>query len=1409
MLIIRQIFNYNLPKAPCIIWITYILINLNSYAQTGIYINNNDIYTQKTAVTITVKIMNVDSLLLSHDASFPDARWKPASESIKWELLPGDGKKEVFFRYKDKDGNASPLIVDKIILDTTPPKNGEVILNEGNNYINFPENVIIESKIQGADWILVSEHADFRQARWEAFYPKIKYSFIPGDGERKLFIKFKDHAGNESEVYEDKVILDTKVPFDQKIEIVHGSIITDSITGEKYLNEHNTVVDLKLHVQEGKYMKIANKGAFFGKKWRLYDKKLYDWEIGNYKDGRYKVGVIYRDIAKNVSQIAYDEIIVDTAPPFGGKILINEGDIYTLKEEVTLKIMASDARYMMLSDEPAFKGRNWERFAKSKKWKFSPNDGVKKIYVKFKDIAENESLVSTDDITMDATPPLGASITLNEGEEATLVAYTNAVVKAEQATFMQISPWPDFKGAIWKNYHNNPVFVTLDKEPGVKMVYARFMDDAGNISPPISDEILLEVKPVSAKIEIDDNSVYTNKIDRKVKLKIFAKEASQMMVSNNPDFSGASWETYQTNKEWILNERDGNKQVYAKFKSATETISETVKDEIILDTSRPIPLNIELNNGIPNTFNKKIVMRVEAKGATLMQISEDSTFTDIIWRGYTNRSFNYVFTNVSGVQKVFARFQDQAGNISDIISSKVKIEINPIFVAIFIDNNAEFCTNPQRKVALYISARSAAEMMVSNDKNFGGAKWMSYQSKIDWTLSEGEGIKKVYAKFRSKTGIESPIEADEIILDVQPPVNTSITINGGIERTTKATVAVNVRANDAVSMQISKYPDFKRTRWLPYSTQPFQFFIGNEGGIYTIYARFKDLSGNISNTISADIIKEIQPHNGDIAINNDEAFTTKRNRDVEIELVTIRSSEMMLSESADFKGAEWQKIKKSLHWQLSDKDGNKTIYAKFKSSTGNESTPIVDRIVLDRTPPQNCTVTLSSTAWLQYFNPNHIQVKASAIDAFQVQLSEYDNFTGRPWQPYTDKPFPFRLSNTKGETTIYTRFRDFYGNISDTLVNTITVDELSPENNTFVINEAATHTNNANVSIASYSIDATEMRIANSAKELKVAAWQPYQEKINWQLKENSIQSKTVFVQYKDKFNNISKITSTTIELDVTPPTQAKVQVSENTFINHPSGEVQLILHADGANKMIIANSRNFSESNWESYDEQKTWYLLEGDGEKSVFVKFSDIAGNETDVLELNLVLDREAPEALSFSINNEAPITATHEIVLQLSASGADEMIISNNGLFGLPAKWIPYSTEKKWKLVGQDGDKTVHVKFRDKAGNESAILTQDIHLDTEAPVIHTFEINNGETAVDGTTVNLSLNVKYINNLPDAKFLQVSNNKNFSDASWEPFSKKVSWNMAGNGLQKVYVRLKDEAGNISKPFSDNITVY
>jgi len=91
------------------------------------------------------------------------------------------------------------------------------------------------------------------------------------------------------------------------------------------------------------------------------------------------------------------------------------------------------------------------------------------------------------------------------------------------------------------------------------------------------------VGPTDVSVLINSNAASTNSTN--VVLTIAASNATQMMISNETDFSGAAWEALATSKNWTLIGGDGAKVVYAKFKDSSSNVSNIVSDSIILSGS--------------------------------------------------------------------------------------------------------------------------------------------------------------------------------------------------------------------------------------------------------------------------------------------------------------------------------------------------------------------------------------------------------------------------------------------------------------------------------------------------------------------------------------------------------------------------------------------------------------------------------------------------------------------------------------------------------------------------------------------------------------------------------------------------------------------------------------------------------
>lgn len=89
----------------------------------SLIINNEEIYTNSLEVILSISAENAFQMAISNTPDFAGVSWEPYQTSKKWKLLPGDGKKIVYAKFRSPEGGVSETVSDTIILDTTPPTN--------------------------------------------------------------------------------------------------------------------------------------------------------------------------------------------------------------------------------------------------------------------------------------------------------------------------------------------------------------------------------------------------------------------------------------------------------------------------------------------------------------------------------------------------------------------------------------------------------------------------------------------------------------------------------------------------------------------------------------------------------------------------------------------------------------------------------------------------------------------------------------------------------------------------------------------------------------------------------------------------------------------------------------------------------------------------------------------------------------------------------------------------------------------------------------------------------------------------------------------------------------------------------------------------------------------------------------
>ena len=109
-------------------------------------------------------------------------------------------------------------------------------------------------------------------------------------------------------------------------------------------------------------------------------------------------------------------IYLDPNAPLG-TVAINNGALYTNDFAVTLNLTTNDANQMRFSND-GVGWSSWVDYAASAPWVLTTSNGLKTVYVQFKDDVGNTSGSFTDTITLDRSAPTG-SIAINNGAAVT------------------------------------------------------------------------------------------------------------------------------------------------------------------------------------------------------------------------------------------------------------------------------------------------------------------------------------------------------------------------------------------------------------------------------------------------------------------------------------------------------------------------------------------------------------------------------------------------------------------------------------------------------------------------------------------------------------------------------------------------------------------------------------------------------------------------------------------------------------------------------------------------------------------------------------------------------------------------------------------------------------------------------
>jgi len=223
-------------------------------------------------------------------------------------------------------------------------------------------------------------------------------SDLLGDGVRVFNLKAENSAGNWGEIASFEIWIDRGTPVIGNYSPLKGSVLaSDKPTITIGATDDKSGVD-----PEAINMKI-NKSSVEATYDEASQSIIYVPAIA-LREGDNVVSLEVADqVGNKTSQLVWS-FTVDTKAPTG-YVIINNQDAVANSVYVNLALSASDSttdvQSMIISNDGVFDSEQWEQFkAKKLNWMLTPITGTRKVYVKFKDAAGNESEAFSDTIEL-------------------------------------------------------------------------------------------------------------------------------------------------------------------------------------------------------------------------------------------------------------------------------------------------------------------------------------------------------------------------------------------------------------------------------------------------------------------------------------------------------------------------------------------------------------------------------------------------------------------------------------------------------------------------------------------------------------------------------------------------------------------------------------------------------------------------------------------------------------------------------------------------------------------------------------------------------------------------------------------------------------------------------------------------
>jgi len=349
------------------------------------------------------------------------------------------------------------------------------------------------------------------------------------------------------------------------------------------------------------------------------------------------------------------------------------------------------------------------------------------------------------------------------------------------------------------------------------------------------------------------------------------------------------------------------------------------------------------------------------------------------------------------------------------------------------------------------------------------------------------------------------------------PTTSTITIENDDSAISSANVTLTLESSDANEMYITN--DLGCTNGGSYETYTTSktWTLGQTNATATVYAKFKDDTGDESSCVSDSIVHDNTiPTSTSITINSGDTLTNSTS--VTLILTSTGASEMYITNTSGCTGGgNYETYANSRVWTLGQTNTTAAVYVKYRDEAGNESSCINNNIVHDNIGPTSNTVIIDGNA--AYTSSTSASLTLSSTDVLEMYITNVPGCaSGGDFEAYTTSK-AWSLGQTNSIATVYVKYRDDAGNESSCISDTITHDNTIPTSTSISIDGGVSSTNSTSVTLTVSAIGASEMYITNNSGCGGSGSYEAYTTSKAWTINQANTTA-TVYIKFKDPTGN-------------------------------------------------------------------------------------------------------------------------------------------------------------------------------------------------------------------------------------------------------------------------------------------------